>query len=228
MKIQITNTAEVNKAIGKIISVKVFPQVLKSAQLVLQDELKELLVDSFQRTLVIRSLQLDFIGDELRDVPAHLGLSDSDSVDIAYKILDLIKYNFVFNIIQKIDNGAIGFRINIENLLQEIRNLDTSESDIPWMDWLLDGGNADAEIWFVKKPLSSAQGDEYSRSGRAIMREFGGNGFWDIDEYHRFVEDGESNNFVEEALNDQTWRNNARDLILNYIINYFKNNSIKV
>lgn len=228
MKIQITNKKEIEKAIGALVNDKVLPRVLKVAQLELQDNLQELLIDSFERTLVVRALQLDFIGDEQKDVPAHLGLSDSDSVDAAFRILEAVRTKFVFNRIQKIDNGAIGFRVSTNSLLEEIRGIAGTESDIPWMDWLIDGGSADAEIWFVKRPLSNADGDDYSRSGRAVMREFGGSGFWDIDSYHRFVEGDNANNFIEEAIGDEKWRNQARDMIFSFIADYFKTKRIKI
>lgn len=173
-------------------------------------------------------MQLNYLGDESRDVPAHLGLSDSDAIDAAYEIMDIVRRDVVFNRIQKIDKGAIGFRMNTKNLIDSIRNVDSGNSDIPWMDWLLDGGNADAEIWFYKRPLTSSQGEEISRSGRAIMREYGGSGFWDIDDYYKFVEDGNSNNFVEEAFTKPEWREASEKLILDFIVKYFKEKRIKI
>lgn len=224
-KVIITNLAEVKKQISEKFAKKI-PSILKVAQLDLEDDLRALLLESFEQTLVIRGLKLDYQGDELRDVPAHIGLPDAEAVQAAADILEIIKSSFVFNKISTQRDGAIGFNVNLGGFVDKIMELQTGNTaggeSLPWMDWLINGGSVSAEIWFYSKPLKNDEG----RSGRALMRF--GEDLWDIDSYHKFVEDSAADNFVIEAIQRPEWRSAAEKLILDYLTQYLTEKRIVV
>ena len=204
----------------------VLPGLLKSAIVNIQDQLIEALIQSFERTIVIQGLLGTYAGDDTRDVQAHVGLPDDAAQLGVEEILQVIRNSLkvgpprfrsggAFSKFSKAKN--VTFTIQIEQLTEDILGIssggyESEGGNVEWIDWLINGGGTPGyNITFT----GSNKFDGFSRTGRALMTtSFGIE--WSVDDYGRFSETGI--NFVEDALNDEEWLEDARQIITEEVV----------
>lgn len=193
------------KAIKKIAENELIPKILKIAGKESIDDLRQILIQSIQRTKVMKELMGE-MDDATKNMRVHLGLTDYIATAAADEIESAIEDSInKFNII--VNKNSIVYKININNLNSNIlkipsasyisTNSDGDETVIPWMEWLINGSDhIDADILFVTDFIY-----EESRSGQALMVHEGSTRFggWDIDKYNKFAK---TTTFINDALED--------------------------
>lgn len=193
---------------------KLFPGMLRRAAEAARPELIQALLEAFRRTIAIKGIFGENAGNEEEDAQAHLGLTDDMAQGALEEISEAIEETLEFSAIT-VRSGKVGFNITFNELTSAIAGISSGSyvSDsksgsftIPWMDWLLNGGSVDASIIF--------DDSEESRSGRAVMLEKNPFGSWDVDDYERFAE---NENFVIDALEDETWKSESFEIMVRYI-----------
>jgi hypothetical protein len=221
VKLQLTNLNAVKKAIKKKIAEEVFPKAMKTAQTTAIPLLIDEFNESIRRTQAIQGLLGKYAGDEMKDAQAHLGLTNESAEQSVYEIEKIIGlYIQDTESLSKTQDGIIGFRFTTKNLADRILSIPSStynstNGDINWLEWLIRGGNVDAEISFKISNRESTL--RVSRSERALMI---GGGDWNIDDYNRFAENG---NFIADAILDEIWIAQSEKIIINEIKKALRN-----
>lgn len=218
------NISKVKEDILKRVSRNILPRVILDATPILKAGLVPLFLETINNTTVFKALRGEFDGDELYDVPAHLGLSTSSSYSAAQNIMESIE-NILLSqqVVTRTTKGrfggtnAISFNISLENLAEQVKeNTNYSEYTsiskrgefvIPWLEWLLDGGNVDGYEIVFDDGSYDANFFKNSRSGRAVMDKGSG---WSMPTNNFAIR---GSNFIEEALTDSQWIINAQILI---------------
>jgi hypothetical protein len=241
-----------NQLLSKVGS-EILPIVQEKIIIDSRDDIIRCFFDALQRNKIFQSLLDDIGGSNRNDVRAHLGLSRELALNAAYEIENMINDSLEFNnlnraSLRKVSGRrggkfsvlgealSIGFNISFKKLENNIRSIPsgryTSEPsglEIPWIDWLLDGGFVgDYRIAFADDEVVQAISEKLnlkSRSGRAIMLPDSSSD-WDIDTDTTFRSGNK--NFVIRILEDNKWKMCVKQIILQKIENLGKNINIKV
>lgn len=221
--IKIISIDQLKKGVGRRVLIGLEDPIragLKAAK----PDLIDSLVRAVSRNQVILGLQGQFAGDEMRDVQAHLGMTDTLSQGAIEEIIQVFR-SAVELTNPRYTGKNITLGISLSNMQDQIANIslnrytsDSSGQVIPWMHWLLKGGQVKAEIDFDL----SANEEYKSRSGRALMygekteddKTFENGTGWNIDDYDRFAK---GTNFLIDIVRDKTWLVEAREILINHL-----------
>lgn len=227
MALRIINLDDLKKQVTKAAMKKIEVIALEAIREA-QPQLATAFIKAFRRTIVGQSLLGKSRSDPERDAAAHLGFYDDELSDIRQSIEDSLRdaieiaptrrrYNVFSFSIKSVDIS--------EKLLEDVDG--SYESDggtVPWLEWLIHGGQVDATILFDLSDKSK----KYSRSERALMvgkgsrrkeSRFANKHPWDIDEYGRFAKD---ENFVVDMTGDETWKAEAASIAFDAIARKLK------
>ncbi len=195
---------------------KIVLQALRDAQ----PKIAIAFVRAFRRTIVGQSFYGKFEADKERDVVAHIGLTPEDADRFKKEIEDSLKDAIKISPTRR-RGPHLSFEINAENIGNKLENevegsyiSEESGEVIPWLDWLLNGGHVNATIKF-EADLKGGFRNSNPRSGRAIMVNFAGKGYWSTDNYLNFSKSGD--NFVVDMTTDDRWKADAEAILFKEI-----------
>lgn len=214
-----------------------FRAALLRASSQIRKDLRSAFLRGFRRTLLYKGML--YRGPSEDSVAAQLGFGgsgESYSAGTAIRLIESMFNDLVSNSQNKIKRTGREIYLNVDvgdvetAMANDPRGQYTSEasgSAIPWLRWLIEGGGIQGYgIHFLTGGEKNRKYKKYSRSGYAIMVEpsFGKQKSaglsWSIDDYDRFAE---TENFVQDILNDDVFKQDVQDIIIGAIKQELKN-----
>lgn len=214
MSFKIVNRTEMMKVARKEVSKQLAPYIAKAITKI-KNKIKRRVVVYFKRHPVIKGLAGKYPGNEDKDLQAIFGLEDALSAKIIEQILKVVEESIQVTAIRrggkyqffiKTDRDLLNRLLTIPDAVYEYeqqtiagtgfkRIKRINDVSVPWMDWLLNGGDAAADLTF---DLDESQ-QKQSRTGRSIM-ENRGDGDWTFESRADFItEIGTDPRLIEDA-----------------------------
>lgn len=214
MSWKIVNKTEMRKAARKEVSKQLAPYIAKAITKI-RNKIKRRVVVYFKRHPVVKGLAGRYPNNENKDLQAIFGLDDALSAKVIEQILKVVEDSIQVTAIRR--GGKYQFFIKTDrDLLQQLLTIPDAiyeyeqeqfvgagkkrvrkinDVSVPWMDWLLNGGEAQADLTF---DLDESQ-QKMSRTGRSIM-ENRGDGDWTFESRADFItEIGTDPRLIEDA-----------------------------
>jgi hypothetical protein len=195
MSLKIVNKTAFLRATRRAAIDAIKPAVDKALPKIAEKAKRRVLV-YFRRHPIIQGISGKYPNNEDKDIQAIFGLTDSLSEDAIQEILSVVensitityrregvKYKFfiktdndMLNDIIKIPSATYDYEVTLVNFHGAKRKYTQEERSIPWLFWLLNGANAEADLTFDLDGDQAAR----SRSGRAVMERPGvGDWVWE-------------------------------------------------
>lgn len=196
-RFQITNFNEVKEQL-EISATELFNILLNQCLPLLNSFVKEQFLSYFADSDVWRGLIGDFAGDPDMDLQAQLGVPLDIVYDAYEEIGTVIELSLeVSKPIINTSDKSISFNLDFPNINEYISNIPSnayisnkSGENIPWISWLLFGGNVEGYsikyIGYGESGRLDKSIQLYSRTGRALMINDGGS--WSTQDFLGFDE----------------------------------------
>lgn len=230
MGAKIVNIGSLKNQLQIIVAQEVLPKLLESAEPRIQEKIASLYASYLSRTDLYQALFSGAINES--NAAITLGLTDDIISDFIHSFPEIVEESVVVKLLGtesgKFVKGfgsadRILFSVRSPNLGRNLLKLGSasyiSENGftVPWLKWLLKGsGELDHAIIYGDYPSS--------RTGGATMVDLN-NGSplfpFNIDDYNRYTKsessEGEPKSFLVEIAQNETFKANSNDIIVNEI-----------